>query len=109
MASLSKTIRDELVSAGVEKITIEYNGEGDDGSIGDLVASPVVDISKWEDTLADFAIDFLSEQHGGWEINDGSYGDIVIDLKTGQVTNNHSDRVISTNESTSELTLEVDE
>jgi hypothetical protein len=29
---------------------------------------------------------------GGWEINDGSYGDIVVDVATGKIEHEHNER-----------------
>lgn len=40
-------------------------------------------------TLLDNAFDLLP---GGWEINDGSYGTIVVDVPTGEITVDHNER-----------------
>jgi hypothetical protein len=37
---------------------------------------------------------------GGWEINDGSYGEITADVATGQITVEHNERYTEVNSST---------
>jgi hypothetical protein len=39
-----------------------------------------------------FVDDLFSLLPGGWEINDGSYGDIVVDVATGKINIEHNER-----------------
>ena len=71
-----------------DELKLTYNGSGDSGDIdetfyyeGDSVDFDVTD------NLLDFCYDWLSDSFGGWEINEGSQGDIVfyLDNKTIQI------------------------
>lgn len=42
-----------------------------------------------EELIEDLAYRILEESVGGWEINDGSAGQIKIDVETGKITLNH--------------------
>lgn len=86
----------QLVKAntGGKFITIEYNGAGDSGditsvgvSIGDLALA--LDEAILE-KVTDLGYDILGEYKGGWEINEGSYGDIQIDMEEGTININHT-------------------
>jgi hypothetical protein len=37
---------------------------------------------------------------GGWEINDGSYGVVTVDVASGKITVDHNERVVDINSST---------
>lgn len=56
------------------------------------------DIAKKENALItvdafdEFVSDVFSLLPGGWEINDGSYGDIVVDVAEERVTIEHNER-----------------
>lgn len=94
---------DALTTASITHVTVTFDGEGDSGQIesiaawkGELAADfPVVEIPyaalTWDNpeveirslSLADvaeqLAYDFLSDTHGGWENNDGAYGEFCFD------------------------------
>jgi len=80
----------------VATITIEYDGMGDDGEIdrvqfrtanGDDVQ--VEDDQLIED-ISDYACDLLPS---GWEINQGSFGELTVDLVKGTIHREHNQRI----------------
>ena len=94
---------DALIAAGISHVTVTFDGEGDSGQIESIaawagetaVAFPAVEIPyaaiTWdspevemrqlslEDVVEQLAYDFLSDTHGGWENNDGAYGELCFD------------------------------
>jgi hypothetical protein len=94
---------DGLVAAGISHVTVSFDGEGDSGQIESIAAwngetavdFPAVEIAyaalTWDspevemrnltlqDVAEQLAYDFLSGTHGGWENNDGAYGEFCFD------------------------------
>lgn len=94
---------DGLVVAGITHVTVTFDGEGDSGQIERIAAwageaeveFPAVEIPyaalTWDnpevemrqlslqDVAEQLAYDFLSDTHGGWENNDGAYGEFCFD------------------------------
>lgn len=94
---------DALAAAGVTSVTVEFDGEGDGGQIGDATAragetqvdlpttSVAIRRAWWgnealaaEKPLADaieaLCYDYLEQEHGGWENNDGAFGVFEFDV-----------------------------
>lgn len=114
-------IFDALAAAGITTVTVEFDGYGDSGQIENVTAAagdasadlPAVSITihsaKWgsetldtKDLLLASAIeelcyDYLSEQHGGWENNDGAFGDFAFDVASRSVILTFSERYTDTN------------
>lgn len=78
----------EYTDRGVSEIICTYNGGGDSGYVdGDMSVD-----GERENTpafLEDMCYDALSN-FGGWEINEGSQGNIVFNLVDKTITVNHS-------------------
>jgi hypothetical protein len=80
---------------GVATIAIEYDGGGDSGEITSVIflsaeGQPVkIDDNDLTEAISDDACDLLPI---GWEINEGSYGEITIDLLNGIVHRVHNER-----------------
>lgn len=94
---------DGLMVAGITHVTVSFDGEGDSGQIESIAAwngetavdFPAVEIAyaalTWDspevemrslslqDAAEQLAYDFLSDSHGGWENNDGAYGEFCFD------------------------------
>lgn len=80
-------------------VYIDYAGSGDSGDIfeihlydkkGELLDSSQpqeIDVMEGIEALG-YAL--LEEHHGGWEINEGSEGEIEMDLTTGKITIEHN-------------------
>ena len=95
---------DALASAGITSIHVEFDGEGDSGQIngvsacaGDQQAQlPATQLTLhqllWGQTqltpseftleaaIEALCFDYLEQEHGGWENNDGGYGEFRIDI-----------------------------
>ena len=93
-----------LLPTGVTRIQIEFDGEGDSGQINGVsalagdkaVQLPATTVTvqqlQWgqtEPTASEFTLaeaietlcyDYLEQEHGGWENNDGGYGEFIIDV-----------------------------
>ena len=104
-----------LRKCGIATVSIAYDGEGDSGQIRDIFAfdtekrdvrtnDPVrlalyagkaaADYASLYEALDDFAWLLLAHFHAGFEIDDGGYGTITIDVTGRGVTLSHNDRVI---------------
>jgi hypothetical protein len=68
---------------GVKRVTVAFDGSGDDGEVQEPVYDPAPAGGLPEGL--DLALrDAMHHQlPGGWEINAGSVGDIVIDVAAG--------------------------
>jgi hypothetical protein len=112
-----RAILKALSARGIASVTIEYDGGGDSGQIGDISAYDAkrrpVDIERpvqlalyrgkaaseydsLREALDDFAWLLLAHFHAGFENNEGGYGTITIDVGERSVTLNHDDRVVET-------------
>jgi hypothetical protein len=56
-----------------------------------------------EDALEELAYDALAGHHPGWEINEGSYGELNINVKDGTATLQHNTIIQETEYSETEL------
>ena len=109
-----------LVAAGVKSVAVDFDGYGDSGEVGKPVVEPkkaksVLDefvpgtpheASEWVDgevnsqtrdrTVAEAISELcyaLLENHGGWEINEGSFGEFTIDPKADAINLTFNRRV----------------
>jgi hypothetical protein len=93
---------DALSAAGITTVTVSFDGESDSGQIEEMVAYvngipqelPVAQVHvqrpAWPDGNLDSAhipvtdaiealgYDYLSQEHGGWENNDGAFGEFTF-------------------------------
>ena len=107
---------DALAAAGIEIVTVTFDGYGDSGQIetieaktGDAIidlplgeieiASPVCgrcDIERRSQPIREaietLAYAFLSQTHGGWEDSDGAYGDFTFDVAERTITLDYNER-----------------
>lgn len=107
----------QLLAVGVTQVHIDYDGEGDEGSIGDIeyfkgderaeivaISEPLSEAPETlRDRIVDIAYAVLEMIHGGWEINEGSFGNLRWNTRTNIITIEHSERVIQTEESVDEV------
>lgn len=94
---------DALAAAGITAVHVDFDGEGDSGQINSVVALidsehaelPKVGIAiqtaVWGNTeletgtatlaeaIETLCYGYLAEYHGGWENNDGAYGEFVFE------------------------------
>ena len=79
---------EEYINKGVETIICEYTGGGDSGYIESTMG--VDGESENTDAGIEDACYEALERFGGWEINEGSQGNIVFNLKDKTITINHT-------------------
>lgn len=92
----------QLMSAGVARVHIDYDGCGDSGQIEDvryfdaqgalIKTAPALTLT--EDTLRNVFYDLLESRHAGWENNDGAFGQFEWDLVTDTLKHSHSERYV---------------
>ncbi|MDE2563341.1 MAG: hypothetical protein KGL48_13950 [Sphingomonadales bacterium] len=111
------TLFTALSVAGITSVTVTFDGSGDSGQI-ESVAAKAGDVdatmpeSEIEIATADFhrieperltqplaeaietlAYAFLEETHGGWENNEGAYGEFVFDVAAGTISLDYNERI----------------
>ena len=93
-----------LASAGITSIHVDFDGYGDSGQINGVAASSgdasaelpqtmiTIQTVSWgtteiltaqstlETAIENLCYDYLEQTHGGWENNDGGYGEFRIDV-----------------------------
>ena len=118
--SLRGKIMTALVAAGAKSVTVSFDGYGDSGEVGDPAVAPKEaesvleefvpdtphEASEWVDgkvnhqtrdrTVAEAIAELcyaLLENHGGWEINEGSFGEFTIDPAADEINLTFNRRV----------------
>jgi hypothetical protein len=107
---------DALAAAGLTQIIVTFDGSSDSGQIENIEAKIGDEISAlppgeieiaaaaWgqaepervrmsiRDAIEQLAFDFLQDSHGGWEDNDGAYGDFIFDVAERTITLDYNER-----------------
>ena len=115
-----KALFDALAATKITQVMVTFDGFGDSGQVEDIsalsggktVALPKIEITIasviWgvdeitestmsvEEAVEQLAYDFLSETHGGWENNDGAYGEFTFDVAEGTITLDYNERYTAT-------------
>lgn len=110
---------DPLAAAGVTTVVVLFDGSGDSGQIdsidayaGDIAAElPAVDVKitspacdgssiehrtcRLREAIEALAYDCLEETHGGWEDNEGAYGEFTFDVAARTITLAYNERVLT--------------
>ncbi len=110
---------DALATAGITQVVVTLDGCGDSGQVeeiearseDDTVPLPPDEITicsaAWgdpgfvartmtvEQAIEQLAYDFLSETHGGWENDDGAYGEFTFDVATRSISLDYNERFTS--------------
>jgi len=109
-----------LAGAGIATVTVIFDGCGDSGQIESIEARDAsgADVPLPEVTIAIVAIvwgqsspeprsmsveqaiehlvyDALTETHGGWENNDGAFGEFVFDVPALEIRLDYNERITS--------------
>ena len=89
--TFKKTIMPKLAELGVRKLTVNYSGSGDEGSIDGIDVEPegLAIPDELEEQISDLADEFLYSEHGSWGDGDGGTGTIVIDPVECKIVNEH--------------------
>jgi trans-2-enoyl-CoA reductase len=99
-----RALFDALEAANITTVQVEFDGAGDSGQIGSVIAfrgedraelpETIVSIQRasWHSTdavataarlaeaIETVCYGYLEETHGGWENNDGAFGEFQFDL-----------------------------
>ena len=110
---------DALAAAGIETVTVLFDGYGDSGQIERIdvetregtimLPSDRIEIARtiWEspeierqtltvhEAVETLVYDFLSQVHSGWEINDGAYGAFTFDVAERTIKLDYNERYTS--------------
>ena len=108
---------DALAAASITSVLVHFDGSGDSGQIEDVHATtgdqPAeipdgnIEIAqlRWgdanierttlsvRDAIESLAYDFLEQTHGGWENNEGAYGEFTFDVAQRTITLDYNERV----------------
>ena len=109
---------DALAAAGITTVIVNFDGCGDSGQIemieakagDDVIPLPTVQIeiasAAWgsatidrqtrplEEAIEILVYDVLNQEHGGWENNDGAYGEYIFDVAERTITLDYNERHI---------------
>jgi len=88
-----ETLLAVLRSIGAKRVTIFYDGYGDEGNVNDVTLEPEGATLKEEDAQAldSFAWDRAYALHPGFENNEGGNGELVWDIANDQMSLTHND------------------
>lgn len=100
---------DALVAAGVTRLTIEFDGEGDSGQLNGVAAysgetrmtlppTPITlhrsqfnthglitHSEALTEAIETLCYDYLEQEYAGWENNDGAYGEFTFDVAAREI------------------------
>jgi len=109
-----------LAAAGIAVVVVSFDGYGDSGQIESIEARDAqgdaalpeehIEIANapWEGTeperrtlsvgkaIERMAYRFLEQTHGGWENNEGAYGEFTFDVAARVITLEHNERFTAT-------------
>jgi hypothetical protein len=115
---------DALAAAGITTVLVNFDGCGDTGQIemieakagDDVIPLPTVQIeiasAVWgsatidhqtrplEEAIEILVYDVLNQKHGGWENNDGAYGEYTFDVAERTITLDYNERHMESDHST---------
>ena len=107
---------DALAGVGITTVIVTFDGCGDSGQIerieartgDDDCALPAIEVdiasAQWlsatidrkpkplREAIETLVYDVLNQKHGGWEDNDGSYGDFTFDVAGRTITLDYNER-----------------
>lgn len=120
LVATKTTIFDVLASAQIAMVAVGFDGSGDSGQIDEPTAYgaddsklplPAVDVivtieefgreaapgpRVLNDAIRDLASSLLERQHGGWEDNEGGFGEILFDTAERSITIEFNERFVDT-------------
>lgn len=109
-----------LAAVGITHVLVQFDGCGDSGQIESIVArASDADVNLPDATVArtvvewgatesvthdlplpqvieQLAYDLLGDTHGGWENNDGAFGDFTFDVAVGTISLEYHERYVAT-------------
>jgi hypothetical protein len=116
MPANKTSLFDALAAAGITTVIVNFDGCGDSGQVemieakagDDVIPLPTVQIevasAVWgsatidrrarpvEEAIEILVYDVLSQNHHGWENNDGAYGEYTFDVAARTITLDYNER-----------------
>ena len=89
---------DQLRQLGVERVTAEYDGCGDSGQVDHPHFGSEMASADLAPAIQELFYEVLEEYHGGWELNEGSYGLFTWEVLTDRINLLHTMRLDETEE-----------
>jgi hypothetical protein len=83
-APLPEPLSQRLTQLGITSVSANFDGYGDSGQIEELETEPT-SVAIDEGLGAELENFLLDQLHGGWEINDGSFGHFTVNVPDGIV------------------------
>ena len=85
---------EQLLQHSVTKVVVEYSGSGDSGQLDEVRCTDknngTVTLSTAViEKIDDLVYDLLEQHYSGWEINDGSSGEIILSLQESKQATLH--------------------
>ncbi|MDO7837326.1 hypothetical protein Q4610_19965 [Sphingobium sp. HBC34] len=120
LVGLKASLFDFLQAKSIILVTVDFDGSGDSGQIEDMfafdaqgeVALPEDKLSvaganspadgdadergRVKDVIETLAYDLLEGEHGGWENNEGAYGEFRFDVTERIITLGYHERMMAT-------------
>jgi hypothetical protein len=78
-------LADKLRKLGVETVTAEYNGHGDDGQIETPEFGSSIVPHETASAVEYLFYELLEELYSGWENNEGGFGTFSWDVKADKI------------------------
>ncbi len=95
----TQSVRSELLQQlrhlGIETVTAEYNGSGDDGQIETLEFGAVEVPRDVVTAVEDLFYELLEQLYSGWEDNEGAFGQFIWNVGNDRVNLVHNMRTES--------------
>ena len=112
-----KTLFDALEAAGITSVLVYFDGSGDSGQVEEIDArsgdaprdfpagTVVISRAFWgesevrqeecsvRDAVEALVYAFLAETHGGWENNEGAYGDFTFTVADRSIILDYNERI----------------
>lgn len=91
-------VYEALAEAGFTKAYADYHGSGDEGWIEEIRVEPELPSHLSLDNglfhlVREGAYELLERHYGGWEINEGSEGQVTFDVEKRHTSIHHGNRI----------------
>lgn len=90
--STRSELLEQLRELGVETVTAEYDGSGDEGQIGTPEGGSVSLPHELAMAVEELFYGVLEELYAGWENNEGGFGQFVWNVQADKIHLAHSTR-----------------
>jgi hypothetical protein len=93
VASTRSEVLEQLRQLGVETVTAEYDGAGDSGQIENPECGSVEVPHALTTAVQDLFYELLEQFYGGWEINEGSFGQFIWNVREDNINLVYNGRI----------------